>query len=151
MPDDGYRCLEAAGGDGDLDGIGLDTADGDIQSIEGHAVEDGTGVPGHLSVTLGAKAFAAPYWIIIAGPVVNDKYDFIIVTDMLQVTMWVLVRDLDRYFEKYDADVQVQLQELGFTQLWNSPIRTNQTGCEYPTETQTKEEADAPDVFYTEF
>jgi hypothetical protein len=32
----------------------------------------------------------------------------------------------------YNADVQVRLEELGFTQFWNKPLLTNQTGCTYP-------------------
>ena len=32
----------------------------------------------------------------------------------------------------YNADVQIRLEELGFTQFWNKPLLTNQTGCIYP-------------------
>lgn len=65
----------------------IGTPDGPFNNITGHATPDGSGVLGHLSVTLGAKAFAAPYWIIALGPVFNGKYEYSIVTDFLQATM----------------------------------------------------------------
>ena len=112
----------------------ISTPDGPLFNITGHAVPDGSGNPGHLSVTLGAQPFAAPYWIVVTGPIVDDGYDYVIVTDGLQATLWVLVRDLERYFANYDAAVQVELKQLGFTSFYNTPILTNQTGCTYENE-----------------
>lgn len=113
------------------------THDGAFKSIRGFAQEGSDHIPGHLEVQLGGMPFFAPYWIIQTGPLYDGGYDYIIVTDSLQLTMWVLVRDLGRYFETYDAFVQIELKEFGFTKPWNSPLLTNQTNCSYEPEDST--------------
>jgi lipocalin len=165
--------------------LNVGNASGELEEIYGYAVPDGTGVPGHLTVTLGGAPFPAPYWVIVTGPVcqwrettacwvdllklwiqihwklifdstlpcrlavfvvffdpsVADKYDYVIVTDQLQITMWVLVRNITAFEQKYEADVLAELQNLGFSSFWNSPIKTNQTGCIYaPTQEEHMEE-----------
>lgn len=111
--------------------MNVGSANGTLSEIRGHATPDGSGVPGHLAVTLGTNPFAAPYWIIATGPVVNDSYDYIIVTDGLQLTLWVLVRNIETFFDQYGPAVLGELQQLGFSNFWNAPIKTNQTGCVY--------------------
>lgn len=41
---------------------------------------------------------------------------------------------------RYNDDVQVRLEELGFTQFWNKPLITNQTGCIYPPPSKIEED-----------
>lgn len=90
--------------------------------------------PGQLKVkfTDGQGApFPAPYWILELGPVVNGLYDYAIVSDSVSAYLFVLARDVQRYYEKYDAQVQKSLEEKGFTGK-TAPIKMYQgNDCVY--------------------
>lgn len=98
---------------------------------------------GALSVVLGpgatepaAVAFTPPgnYWIIRLGPIVNGKYDWAIVSDDTQSQLYVLTRDVDRFYTEYEDYVLELLHELGFTSFFNRPRETNQIDCNYDQE-----------------
>jgi lipocalin len=103
----------------------LYTADGNETSIQGFAQPDGSGLPGRLTVQLGGTPFPAPYWIVDIGPVINDKYEWMIVTDNLQLTMWVLVRDVEEYMKRSDnsrhAAADTPAPAAG---LWRPPLHS---------------------------
>lgn len=86
--------------------------------------------PGELTVHLQTTGFGAPYWIYQLGPVVNNLYEYSIVSDPLKLSLFVLARDVVRFFEKYNVNVTEYLTEQGFTNLVNSPILTPQEGCQ---------------------
>lgn len=91
--------------------------------------------PGQLIVYLhgdNASPFPAPYWILKVGPE-NDQsqYDYAVVSDPFRLTLFVLARDVDRYFAKYDTEVRAFLRANGFTEFWNEPIVLDQTNCTY--------------------
>ena len=44
---------------------------------------------------------AGDYWIVELGPIVNGKYDYVIVSEPWKKFMWVLSRDPVTYYEKY--------------------------------------------------
>lgn len=99
--------------------------------VRGWAEASEPSKPGALSVHLQGVPFAAPYWIIRLGPVEADKYSYSIVSDPTQLSLWVLVRDVDRFNRVYRASVFAELEELGFNNWWNSPWNTTQAGCEH--------------------
>ena len=75
---------------------------------------------------------AAPYWIIELGPLVDDQYDYAIVSDNIKLGLFVLARDVDRFFKLYDDDVLNSLETMGFNDVRNKPIKTNQSStCRY--------------------
>lgn len=100
--------------------------------ISGWATAYNTAEPAELTVYLQGTPFGAPYWIIQVGNTnANGLYDWAVVSDQFQLTLWVLVRDYAEYMQNYDAGVQKWLVANNFTSLWNSPINTPQTGCTY--------------------
>lgn len=95
---------------------------------------------GALSVILGPSAddadeaeFDDPgnYWIIALGPIVSGKYEWALVSDKDQRTLYVLARDPDEFESTYEDDVLDLCEEMGFTGFFNKPRVTNQKRCTY--------------------
>ncbi len=87
--------------------------------------------PGELTVHLQTTGFPAPYWVYQLGPVVDDQYEYSIVSDPLKLSLFVLARNVTRFLKKYNTDIVQYLTDQGFTGLVNSPIVTPQEGCDY--------------------
>lgn len=107
--------------------------------IKGYAIQSPE-TEGDLQVQLGPSADPeAPepfsdsnYWIIGLGPINADGlYDWATVSDEGLKSLYVLVRDVDGFHEKYEDDVLATLKDQGFTSFLNKPIATNQGGCKY--------------------
>ena len=99
-----------------------------IDSITGIAFYKEGDCCGYLTVQLKDLA-PAPYWIIELGPVVNDFYDYAIVSDNKALTLFVLSRNVTDFFYTYNKDVLTSLQDFGFTKPWNSPKLMDQSNC----------------------
>ena len=92
---------------------------------------------GSLSVYLQLPAPApqgipAPYDIILLGPATYGPfglYQYAVVSDPLEVSLFVLTRDVDVYYAQYNATVMAQLREDGFINPVNEPRQTVQQGC----------------------
>jgi hypothetical protein len=63
------------------------------------------------------------------GPIVDDLYDYAIVSDDKALSLFVLTRDVDSFYKLYDEQVLLSLNEFGFTKTINSPMTMNQTDC----------------------
>lgn len=107
--------------------------------ITGHAAQS-PDIGGALSVILGPFAsdptsatFSSPgnYWIIELGPVVDGLYDYALVSDSKQASLYVLTRDTERFKATYEEGVLSRLEGAGFTGFFNKPLATNQEGCSY--------------------
>ncbi|CAM9111138.1 unnamed protein product [Hapterophycus canaliculatus] len=110
--------------------------DGELAEIEGYAyVEDKT-KPGELTVHLDGVQAEAPYWIVALGNADgNGPYTWTIVSDPLRAFLFVLVRDPEGFTgSQAETDLLAKCKELGFTSPWNSPRKTVQAGCSYPTD-----------------
>lgn len=106
--------------------------DGTVDDIYGYAFYEDGHSGGELSVYLEGAPSIAPYWVVDLGPVVNDSYDYAIVSDDKQFTLFVLARNVTEFFEWYNQTVIVTLQEFGFDKLYNRPIVIPQEdGCLY--------------------
>lgn len=106
--------------------------DGTPESIEGYAYYEGNNTGGLLTVSLDGTPVPAPYWVVDLGPVVEDEYDYAVVTDDKQLTLFVLARNVTTFFELYDDEVMDTLVEMGFTQKFNEPVLIEQfTECVY--------------------
>jgi len=109
-------------------------------AVDGYAIQD-PNIEGALDVRLGPSADPsnpAPfqsgdaYWILDVGPINSvGQYDYAVVSDSRQATLYVLVRDPVVFEVKYERDVLQTLEDQGFTGVLNSPIKTNQENCEY--------------------
>ena len=83
--------------------------------------------PGQLVVHLDGVPNDAPYWIYDLGPIYNGMYDWAIVSDPAMVSLFVLTRDVSRYYNLYNNEVVSILTNYGFDNL----ITVNHDNCEY--------------------
>jgi lipocalin len=77
----------------------------ELQQIGGYAYYETRFQPGKLTVHLDGTPADAPYWIVKLGEVVDDKYQYSIITTPSSLAMWVLARDVDVFAEKYNDEV----------------------------------------------
>ena len=99
-----------------------------VENITGYAYYKDGNSGGELTVQLDGQG-EAPYWVIELGPIVNNQYDYSIVSDNFKISLFVLARNVESYFKYYNDQVQVSLQNFGFTNKLNKPIQTDQTNC----------------------
>jgi apolipoprotein D and lipocalin family protein len=104
---------------------------GDVESIVGKAYYEDGNYGGQLTVDLEGTPFPAPYWVIELGPIVNDQYDYSIVSDDKQISLFVLARNVTEFFEKYDYEVLQSIYDFGFTSYFNEPRVVYQENCPY--------------------
>lgn len=83
---------------------------------------------GYLTVLL-EGAPEASYWVLKLGPIVDDLYDYAIVSDKKAFSLYVITRNVDRFYKLYDEQVLQALDDFGFTKSFNSPLTMNQTKC----------------------
>ena len=93
-----------------------------------HAYYNDDDCCGYLTVKL-EDLKPAPYWVLELGPIENKQYQYSIVSDDKGLSLFVLTRNVDRFFNEYDDQVMESLTNFGFTGSLNSPIKTNQTDC----------------------
>jgi len=102
-----------------------------IQQIEGYAYYSYNSnpkmYPGELTVHLNGVPHDSPYWVYNLGPENNNYYDWAIVSDPLKLSLFVLARDVDEYYENYDNEVLDILTDYGFNDL----ITVSHEDCEY--------------------
>ena len=103
---------------------------GTPKTVTGYASAANASEMSQLSVYFHGRSFGAPYWVVAVGPVFNEQYEYAIVSDPYRLFMWVLVRNVARFNEQYDAEVIALLPTLGFEGL-NGPIKIVQEGCTY--------------------
>lgn len=97
----------------------LKSPTGSVYIIDGYAYQtNAEQEPGKLKVVFesdDAAPVPAPYWILALGPVVNNYYDWAIVSDSFGSSLFVLARDPDTFKTKYDTEVVKMCTDLGFT------------------------------------
>lgn len=84
---------------------------------------------------LNGVSFGFQYWVIAVGPATYGAaglYQFAVVSDPMQLSLFVLARNVNNYMATYDAGVQAMLASAGFNTEINTPLPTMQTNCTYP-------------------
>jgi apolipoprotein D and lipocalin family protein len=106
---------------------------GPERQILGWAAMDSPTQPGQLTVSLEGTGFPAPYWVYELGPATynGSLYEYSVVSDPFQFTLFILARNITRFMNEYSDGVLDRLRMSGFTQFYNTPIMTPQSGCEY--------------------
>ena len=99
-----------------------------LDTISGFAYYKDGDTGGYLTVQL-EDLPEAPYWVIELGPVVNDFYDYSIVSDNLMLSLFVLTRNVTRFYYDYNEYVLESLENFGFNAFLNKPYKINQD-CE---------------------
>jgi len=105
--------------------------DGSVDQISGYAYYDDGHSGGQLTVELEGVPRSAPYWVIEVGPIANDYYEYAVVSDNTKISLFVLARNVSRFYDMYDDIVQQNLIDYGFTTKYNKPIPMIQNGCDY--------------------
>lgn len=86
----------------------------EIEQIKGYAYYKNVSEPGKLTVHLEGVPVDSPYWIIKLGEIKNNQYQYSIITTPSGISLWVLARDLDVFYEFYDEEVVQFLDEYNF-------------------------------------
>jgi lipocalin len=97
----------------------------EIEQINGYAYYKNISEPGKLTVHLDGVPSDAPYWVIKLGEIVNNQYQYSVITAPNGVSLWVLTRDLKRFRLFYSKEVEDFLNEYNFKY-----VRIEQTNCE---------------------
>ena len=100
----------------------------EIENITGFAYYKNNNTGGYLTVKLEDNP-EAPYWIIELGPIISGLYDYSIVSDNLKLSLFVLARNVTEFYNLYDKKVLLSLQNFGFTNIINNPIKMEQQNC----------------------
>ena len=99
----------------------------DIEKINGYAYYQNISQPGKLTVNLDGVPVDSPYWVVKLGEVVDNQYQYSIITtppvlgrkpeglDLpSSISLWVLVRDIETFMELYNKEVIEFLEEYNF-------------------------------------
>ncbi|XP_794498.3 uncharacterized protein LOC589771 [Strongylocentrotus purpuratus] len=106
--------------------------EGRSDTIEGYAWIPFLVEPGRLLVRLEGVPLATPYFIIKLGPIVNNQYEYSIVSDPAAAALFVLARDPETFDMMYDAEVREYLLVTGFTTPPTQPVRVyHGNDCRY--------------------
>jgi len=105
--------------------------DGSLDQINGYAFYKPNSSGGELTVRLDGVPQPAPYWVLELGPIVNKQYDYAIVSGNNPISLFVLCRNVNRYYELYNDQVQENLLKYGFTNALNKPLVMYQNDCDY--------------------
>jgi len=86
----------------------------EIEKINGYAYYKNISEPGQLTVHLDGVPVDSPYWIVKLGEIVDNQYQYSIITTPSGISLWVLTRDIDKFKELYDTEVKEFLDEYNF-------------------------------------
>ncbi|XP_072043392.1 outer membrane lipoprotein Blc-like [Amphiura filiformis] len=102
------------------------------REIEGYAWLFDANEPGQLKLQLAGVPVVGDYWVFKLGPVVDNMYQYSLITDADSLQLFVLARDPVEFMELYDAEVREYLELVGFTGQRKEPVLTPHTeACEY--------------------
>ena len=102
-----------------------------VDQISGYAYYKNNQSGGKLTVHLNGVPMDSPYWVVELGPIIDNYYQYSIVTDNLQLSLFVLVRDVNEFYKKYNEKVLISLEKMGFTNKINHPEKMEQDNCDY--------------------
>lgn len=100
--------------------------DGKVQDISGYAYQESSDEPGKLRVHLnGGAPYDAPYYVYALGPEYFGEYDYSVVSDKFHTSLFVLCRNVTRFYQFYNKDVLKFLNDNNFHNL----VQIDQNNC----------------------
>ena len=84
--------------------------------------------PGELVAHFYNDNVAFKYLIIENGPLVDNQYQYSIVTDDLGIMLFVFIRNLNDFL-LYQKDIDVVLENYNFTDYFRQPLIVDNTNC----------------------
>jgi lipocalin len=91
--------------------------DNNLQQIKGYAFYKDLSEPGKLSVVLEGVPTVAPYWVLKLGEVKNSEYQYSIISVPYGPSLWVLTRNVFRFYNLYDEEVRNFLDLYNFNYI----------------------------------
>lgn len=115
----GYgKCITAQYGlleNGDISVLNSQqNSDNELEQISGYGYYKNVSEPGKLTVHLDGVPVDSPYWIVKLGEVISNNYQYSIITTPSGISLWVLAREIDYFYEKYDTEVTDFLNSNNF-------------------------------------
>ena len=90
------------------------------------------GRPGHGADPATAGTFNSTNYLVFGlGPVIDEHYDYALVSDPTGTSLYMLARNVSRFAKKYEKALLEQVKQDGFTSVLSKPRKTNQAGCTY--------------------
>jgi lipocalin len=86
----------------------------DLEEISGYAYYTNINEPGKLTVHLDGVPVDSPYWVVKLGEIINNEYQYSIVSVPSGISLWVLARDIENFYNKYDDEVRTYLDNNKF-------------------------------------
>ena len=112
----------------------------EIEKINGYGYYANVSEPGKLTVHLDGVPVDSPYWIVKLGEIVDDQYQYSIITTPSGISLWVLTRDVDRFNKLYSEEVTdfLNTNNFKFVSIKQSDCQPNmqQYGTNYQSECQ---------------
>jgi len=100
---------------------------GNLEEIAGYAYYKNASEPGKLSVYLQGTPFDGPYWIVKLGEVKDDQYQYSIITVPSQISLWVIARSVQDFYNEYAQIVTNYLN----SQKYHYETIVQNTECKY--------------------
>jgi lysozyme C len=97
----------------------------EIETINGYGYYKNISKPGQLTVHLDGVPVDSPYWVVKLGEIVDNQYQYSIITVPSGISLWVITRDVDKFNELYSKEVQQFLNEYNFKY-----VSIEQTDCQ---------------------
>lgn len=95
-----------------------------VESISGYAYYKNITEPGKLTVHLDGVPTDSPYWIIKLGELVNNEYQYSIISVPSGISLWVITRDVEKFYDLYAYEVKEFLEKYNFKY-----VSITQTNC----------------------
>jgi len=112
----------------------------EIEKINGYGYYANVSEPGKLTVHLDGVPVDSPYWIVKLGEIVDDQYQYSIITTPSGISLWVLTRDVDRFNKLYSEEVTnfLNTNNFKFVSIKQNDCQPNmqQYGTNYQPECQ---------------
>jgi apolipoprotein D and lipocalin family protein len=89
-------------------------SDDELEQISGYAYYTNTSEPGKLTVHLDGVPTESPYWVVKLGEVINQQYQYSIISVPSGISLWVLARDINDFYKNYDEEVRQYLDDNNF-------------------------------------
>ena len=97
-----------------------------LEQISGYAYYKNISEQGKLTVHLNGVPVDAPYWIVKLGEVIDNQYQYSIITTPSGFSNWILTRNVTRFYELYSKEVKDFLTSNAYN--W---VTINQDNCIY--------------------
>ena len=98
----------------------------ELEQISGYAYYQNINEPGQLTVHLEGVPVDAPYWVTKLGEVIDNQYQYSIITTPSKISNWILTRNITMFYEKYNDEVTKYLDENNYNY-----VTISQEDCNY--------------------